>query len=74
MRKIKDQLYRIKYTISGNVEFVECTTELELMMYLANYITETPVSVVKIESDGRTPKVPVYTNQDYKRFKKQRKY
>ncbi len=68
-KEIKGTIYKLTYTATWH-EFVECSSKTELFEYvarqkLAGYgIT----SVVEICKDGRTPKVAVLSDKEYKQI------
>lgn len=69
IRQINNPLYRIKGTLNGSVETVEAVSVEDLIDYvMARYVRYgTPVSVCEILSDGKTPKVSIYTHPYYKK-------
>ena len=67
IKKLKGTVYKLTYTATWH-EFVECSSKTELFEYvarqkLAGYgIT----SVVEICKDGKTPKVAIFSDKEYK--------
>lgn len=72
-REIKGQIFALKEQ-GGYVHFVECSS----LQDLYNYVVEgwlqkgyLIANIKKINSDGSTPKVALYTNEDFKLVKAQ---
>lgn len=66
MRVVNGKIYRVTSQLSGNVVFVECAREEEVMEYVATRHFGDSVSVVRVLPNGKTPKVAIYSNPHYK--------
>lgn len=69
MRIIEGKLYRITI-YCGGVQFIEASNEKELFTYVAKIVKKGSIitSVNEIKADGKTPKVAVLTNKEYKKI------
>lgn len=68
-KEIKGTIYKLTYTATWH-EFVECISKTELFEYVArqNLAGYGITSVVEVCKDGRTPKVAVFSDKEYKQI------
>ena len=72
-RVIEKELYRLNvYGICGAV-YVEAENKEDLFKYIAERVLKGQIiqSVNKFKYDGKTPKVAVFTDKEYKRIYKE---
>lgn len=69
IHKINETLYRIR-TYTGVIHFVECDSVKELYRYVIDLQLKGYVitSINRMDSDGSTPKIAVFTNKEYKKL------
>lgn len=70
-RQIEGTIYKLTYTATWH-NFVECSSKEDLFKYIVQELADGRVvaSVNEICSDGRTPKVAVYTDKHFKKLRK----
>jgi hypothetical protein len=70
MRKIKNRLFKVTTNLSKKVIFFESKTEKELIEHLYHNYNCEPITVTEILKNGKTPRIPIYTHEHYKRLRK----
>lgn len=72
VREIKGSLYKINIYCANPI-FVEVDNLNELFTYIAEKVFKGSViqSVNKIEPNGKTPKIPIFTDKEYKKIYKE---
>lgn len=69
--EINNNIYRI--TFYGNTRFIQCETKQDLFKYVAEQTIKgfTVMGVNLISPNGKTPRIPVKTDEKYKKILKE---
>lgn len=70
MYEIKQRLYRVRSSVAGFTHYYDLPDDKAVIQLVASKYPGSPVSVVEMKLDGKTPKVAIYTHPDFKKLAK----